>query len=177
MRRAAGFGGLVCVLLFLASSCTQDRAGEWPEVPWNVVSPELSLRLIVPRTSMELGMRPTCVMEVMNTSGGTMLLDKSFSVNGPQVFTVAGDPRPQKKAVEVDALGGSSYHVLGPGEMVSVKAKPNYRMDEAGRYFLSFSIHPTWWGLEDADRLGKMVRRDETSGPVLTSNEVEVTVY
>lgn len=118
-----------------------------------------------------------CIMEVMNTSADTILLDKSFSVNGPQVFTVAGNPQAQMKAVEIHAGGGSLYHVLGPGEMVSVRAKPNYEMGQAGGYVLSFSIHPTWWGVEDADRPGKMVRRDAPNGAVLVSNEVGVAVY
>ena len=158
--------------------CTNTgRAGIDEQAPWSINVPELSVRLITNDTLLETGRYPICIMEVMNTSDRTILLRKDFSLNGPLVHDEMGKLMPQRRHLELKADDTTKYHRLEAGRRISIKAKPNFRIDRPGRYRLSFAVHQSWWGFEDPNAPGRMVEKDFDEGLPAVSNEVTVTFY
>jgi hypothetical protein len=158
----------------LAGCGGTGNAGEGAEFPWSINIPELSLRLVVYDLGVELYQYPMCLIEVMNTSKQTILLRKDFAINGPAIYDKNGNPMPQRNPLEVKP-GETGCYRLEPGQKVSVKATPNYKIEDTGTYFLKFAIHPSWWGYEDSQQPGKMIAKQE--GPTAISNEVRILVY
>ncbi len=170
-------------VLILSVICTVSLAGcsgttrTGTQVPWSINNPELAVRLIVRNTEIEQGMRPVCFMEVMNTSRKTVLLRKDFSLNGPAVYDAGGRPMPQRRILEVRPEDTGGYHRLEPGEKLFVKARPNYKMAERGKYTLRFGIQPSLWGFEDPKDPGRVLRGYPRSDETAVSNEVIVSVF
>ena len=179
MRKSRRMIGLsIMTIAFLLSGCSSTGTIDADDqIPWSITIPDLSVRLIVRDTRLELGWYPACVMEVMNTSRKTILLRRDFSLNGPAVYNKRGELMPQRRHVEIKAGEALLYHRLEPGRRISIKAKPNYKMDSRGEYRLRFSIRPVWWGFEDPEKPGKMLKKAETGGSPAMSNKVAVTVY
>ena len=179
MRKNSGMIILFIVVItaFLSGCGSTGRTDAYDQIPWSITIPDLSVRLIVRDTRLELGRYPACVMEVMNTSRRTILLRRDFSLNGPAVYNKRGELTPQRRHLEIKAGEVLLYHRLEPGRQISIKSKPNYRMDYRGEYMLRFSIHPAWWGFEDPERPGKVLKKPEKGGSPAVSNEVTVIVY
>ncbi len=167
----------IITMPFLAGCSGTEKTAADDRIPWSVSVPELSARLIVRGTYLEWGRYPTCIMEVVNTSTKTILLRKDFSSNGPAVYNQKGELMPQRRHLEIKAGETPLYHRLKPGEKISVRARPNHKIDSLGRYTLRFTIHPNWWGFEDPDRPGNITKKGKTSEIPVVSNEVTVTVY
>jgi hypothetical protein len=175
MRKLMAFAAAAIALIPLSGCGPGEDVGEG--IPWSINVPELSVRLIVKDTRIELGRYPSCVMEVMNSSQKTVLLSRRFSLNGPAVFDQSGRPAPQRRPLKLTANEGTGTYRIEPGETISVQTKPNYRMNERGRYTLKFAVHPEWWDFEDPANPGTMAG---TAGPgreSAVSNEITVVIY
>ena len=168
---------LICAAAAMSGCTNVGRSGVDEQVPWSINVPELSVRLLVKDTLLETGRYPVCVMEVMNTSDRAILLRKDFSLNGPLVHNDKGELLPQRRHLELKADDTTKYYRLEADENISIKAKPNYRLDRPGRYHLSFVVHQSWWSFEDPNVPGKMVEKDFDEGLPAISNEVAVTFY
>jgi hypothetical protein len=175
MRTLTAFVTAIAALGLLPGCGPGEDIGEG--IPWSINVPELSIRLIVKDTTIELGRYPTCVMEVMNTSQRPILLSKRFSLNGPAVFDHAGRPAPQRRPLKLTATEGTLSYRIKPGEAIAVHSKPNYRMDEKGRYTLQFSIHPEWWDFEDPENPGTMEGNAGDGREPAVSNKMTIVIY